>query len=216
MKRIFLLALAVFSVAPAGSIAAKTKAAPSVTLQATPLIVVYGGSTSLSGAISTGQTNQKVEVLAQECGASAMKPLATATSTTGGAYSTTAQPRLNTAYEARFKNATSAAATVKVRPVLTLRRLALRKFSVNVLAAQSFAGHAVLFQRFARSTSRWVTVKTVLLKAGPTVTSPINPTITSTVTFRARIKSRLKVRALLTQAQAGSCYLGTRSAVILS
>jgi plastocyanin len=189
---------------------------PSVTLHASPLIVVYGGSSTLSGAISTGQTNQKVDVLAQECGASAMKPLATLTTTTGGAFTTTAQPHLNTAYQARFKSSTSAAVTVKVRPRLALRKLARRNFNVKVLAAQSFAGHAILFQRYVRSTSRWITVKTVLLKAGPTVTLPINPTITSTVTFRVRIKSRLKVRALLTQAQAGGCYLGARSAVIRS
>ena len=189
---------------------------PAVTLNATPAIIVYGDSTTLSGAISTGQTNQKVDVLAQECGASAMKPLATLTTTTGGAYSTTVQPHLNTAYEARFKSSKSAAVTVKVRPRFALRKLARGKFNVRVLAAQSFAGHAVLFQRFVRSTSRWITVKTVVLKAGPTVTLPINPTLTSTVTFRVRIKSRLKVRALLTQAQAGTCWVGTRSAVILS
>jgi len=187
-----------------------------VTLHASPTVVVYGGHSTLSGTISTGQANQKVDIRDQECGSSAMKPLATVVTTTGGAFSYSAQPRMNTSYEARFKVSTSTATDVKVRPRFRLLKLARGKFNVRVLAAQSFAGHAVVFQRYVRSTSRWVTVKTVLLKAGPTVTLPIDPTVTSAVTFRVRIKVRLKVRALFPQAQAGSCYLGTRSAVIRS
>src|SRR6266581_4009307 len=174
-----------------------------VTLQAAPTVVVYGAHSMLSGTIATGQANQKVDILNQECGSSTMKPLATVVTTTGGAFSYSAQPRMNTSYEARFKVSTSTATEVKVRPRFRLLKLARGKFNVRVLAAQSFAGHAVVFQRYVRSTSRWVTVKTVLLKAGPTVTLPINPTITSTVTFRVRIRVRLKVRALFPQAQAG-------------
>jgi hypothetical protein len=34
--------------------------------------------------------------------------------------------------------------------------------------------------------------------------------------FRARIKARLRVRALLTQAQAGGCYAASASATIRS
>ena len=187
-----------------------------VTLKAQPLVVTYGGPTTLSGSVSPAQANQKVDLLAQECGSSTMKPFTTATTMSDGSFSTTAQPRLNTAYEAHYKTATSAPMTVKVRPRLALRKLARRKFNVTVLAAQSFAGHAVLFQRYARSTGRWIRVRTVLLKAGATVTSPLNPTVTSTATFRVRIKSRPRVRALLTQTQAGSCYAAARSNIIRS
>src|SRR5438128_2723399 len=87
-----------------------------VTLQAAPTVVVYGAHSMLSGTIKTGQANQKVDILDQECGSSAMKPLATVVTTTGGAYTYDVQPRMNTTYEARFKASTSTPTEVKVRP----------------------------------------------------------------------------------------------------
>ena len=122
----------------------------------------------------------------------------------------------STTYEVRNKNTTSTQVAVKVRPRVTLRKLATRRFRVNVLAAESFAGKYVVFQRYSVSRARWVTVRRVVLKAGATVTLPINPTTTSTATFRARVKARLRVRALLTAAQAGTCYAASASNVVRS
>jgi hypothetical protein len=117
---------------------------------------------------------------------------------------------------ARFKAVSSTQVLVKVRPRLALRKLAPRKFRVTLLAADSYAGKFVLFQRYRASTGRWITVRSVVLGAGGTTTAPINPTTVSRTVFRARIKARLRVRAYLTQAQAGSCYAATRSPVIRS
>jgi len=56
----------------------------------------------------------------------------------------------------------------------------------------------------------------VVLAAGGTLTTPINPTSVSKAVFRSKLRARLRVRALLTQAQAGSCYAGSASPTIRS
>ncbi len=187
-----------------------------LSLTAAPQLVLYGGQSTLSGRLGTGQANQKVDIFAQECGAGALTKLTTVTTTTDGAYTFAVQPRRNTTYESRFRALKSTRVLVKVRPKVTLRKLAPRRFRVTVLAADSLAGKFVIFQRFSSVQRRWVRVRTVALVADGTLTSPINPTTVSKAVFRSRIKARLRVRALLTQAQAGSCYAGSASATIRS
>src|SRR5262249_42514146 len=58
-----------------------TQAPTTVSLAPSPRVMTYGGATTLSGALSTGQANQKVDVLAQACGESASKVVATVTTT---------------------------------------------------------------------------------------------------------------------------------------
>ena len=105
---------------------------------------------------------------------------------------------------------------MKVRPKVTLRKLAPRKFRITVQAAESYAGKFVRFQRYSSVRRSWITVRSVALRAGPTLVTPISPTNVSTATFRARISARVRVRAYLTQAQASSCYAASASAAIRS
>jgi plastocyanin len=193
------------------------KAASTLSLAATPNTVVYGGHSTLSGQLAIGQPDQKVDLFAQVCGgAPAFTKVTTLTTTTGGAYSLIVQPPRNTTYETRFHSSSSAQVLVKVRPKVTLRKLAPRRFRVTVLAADSYAGKFVLFQRFSSRQGRWVTVRSVVLRAAGTLTTPINPTSVSKAVFRSKIRPRLRVRALLTRAQAGSCYAAAASATIRS
>jgi plastocyanin len=186
-----------------------------LSLTATPKRLLYGGRSTLSGQLATGLANQRIDIYAQDCG-SAFVRIATVTTTAGGAYTFIVQPSRYTTYESRFRVLTSTQHTVKVRPRVTLRKLAPQRFRVNVLARESYAGKFVLFQRFSSTQRRWVTVRSVVLRAGSTLTTPINPTSVATATFRSRIKPRLRVRVLLTQSQAGSCYLSRASATIRS
>jgi plastocyanin len=187
-----------------------------LSLVAAPKLVRYGSSAMLTGQLASGQANQKVDVFAQECGAPAFTKLTTVTTTTGGAYTLSVQPRRHTTYQARFRSSASAEALVKVRPKMTLRKLAPRKFRVTVLAADSYAGKFVRFQRYSSVRGSWITVRSVVLRPGSTLMTPINPTSVSSATFRASIRARLRVRAYLTQAQAGSCYAASASAAIRS
>jgi hypothetical protein len=186
-------------------------APPSLTLKAAPIVVTYGGTTTLSGTLSTQKTGQSVDIQAQECGQNAFKKIASATTTTGGAFTYAAKPTIDTKYQAKLKGATSPAVAVNVAPVLTLKKLALGKFSVSVTAAQGFAGKYVVFQRLRRT--KWVTLKKVTLAKATTTTAPTQ--VTSS-TFRIKLPTRLKVRAILPAAQAATCYLGAKSKVIRS
>jgi len=194
-------------------------APPGVSLTAAPRALTYGQTTTISGTLSTGQANQKIDILAQPCGESAAKVVTTATTTTGGAYTYTAQPVLQTDYQARYEPATGATITttavgVSVRPLVTLTRLARGKFSAQVLLAQSFVGKAVAFQRYVSARHRWNTVKTLFLGTRAAAATPLAGTTVSSVTFRAKLRSGLRVRVVLPPGQAAPCYLAAKSATI--
>jgi plastocyanin len=198
-----------------------TAAPAGVSLAAAPRALTYGHTTAVSGTVSTGQANQKVDILAQPCGENAAKVVATATTTTGGAYTYSTQPTLQTAYQARYKPATGPTVTtspvsVQVRPTVTLTRLARNKFSAQVGAVQSFVGKAVAFQRYVSAKRRWTTVKTVFLGARAAAATPLAGTTVSSVTFRAKLRSGLRVRAVLPPGQTAPCYAAAKSATIRS
>ena len=192
-----------------------TVTAPPATLSLTanPLLVAYGGSSVVSGVLSTQQVGASIDVLAQQCGAATATKLATAVTTAGGVYTTTTKPLMNTTYTAKDKTVSSTAATVTVRPVLQLRRVGLRRFTLRVTAASSFAGKYASFQRYNGTLRRWVPVKPVLLRASSV---GIAPTVVSSASFRATVASRLRIRATLPQAQVGGCYAAGTSNATLS
>ena len=200
-----ILLLAAMTAAPVAA------APPTVTLKAAPTVVAYGGTTTLSGVLSTQKTGQSIDILEQPCGQTAFKKLAAATTTTGGAYSYAAKPTLNTNYQAKNKGATSPTVAIKVAPLLSLKKLALGKFSVSVTAAQSFVGKYVVFQRLR--TTKWVTLKKVTLATAKTTTAPTQVT---SATFKIKLPARLRIRAILPATQAATCYLGAKSKVIRS
>jgi hypothetical protein len=204
-KALPILVLAAMCAAPAAA------APPSLSLKAAPTVVTYGGTTTLSGVLSTQKAGESIDIQAQECGQNAFKKTATATTTTGGAYSYAAKPTIDTTYQAKLKGSTSASVAVKVAPVLTLKKLALGKFSVSVTAAQSFTGKYVVFQRLRRT--KWVTLKKVTLGTAKTTTAPTQVTSAS---FKVKMPAGLRVRSVLPAAQAATCYLGAKSKVVRS
>jgi len=204
-KTIPILLLAAMCAAPAAA------APPTVTLKAAPTVVAYGGSTTLSGVLSTKKTGQAIDIQAEDCGQTTFKKVATATTTTGGAFSYAAKLTIDTNYQAKNKGATSPTVSIKVSPVLSLQKLSLGKFKVSVTAAQSFAGKYVVFQRLRNS--KWVTLKKVTLATAATATAPTQ--VTSS-TFKIKLPAKLRVRSILPAAQAATCYLPAKSKVIRS
>lgn len=184
---------------------------PGVSLTATPPVITYGATATVSGAVSSAASGETVILNAQACGATRMTRLATLTSTTNGAWTYAAKPTLNTIYEADWKNAKSAQFTVKVAPRVVLKRVRSGRFTASVTAAQTFVGKYVVFQRYLTTKRAWKTVKRVTLRTAKAGTAP---TMTSSAAFRASVARRTKLRLLLTQAQAGTCYAGARSATI--
>jgi plastocyanin len=183
----------------------------SLTLAASPHRIVYGGHITLSGTLSTRKAGENVDVLALQCGSSAATKVATVQTTTNGAYSVVVQSLMNTSYTVKVKNTTSPSTSVTVRPKLRLGRIAPHRYSLRISAATSFAGKYASFQRY--NGSRWLAVKTVLLRANST---GVSPTVITTASFRSSIRAGVRVRAVLGQAQVGTCYLPGISNTILS
>jgi predicted GH43/DUF377 family glycosyl hydrolase len=99
-------------------------AVPSLTLVASPLKVVFGKVVKLSGLLSQGGaalSGQPVSVSAEPFGTSTFTNLATVTTNSSGAYSTTTKPKKQTVYQASAAGVTAPpTVTVKVAQRLTL------------------------------------------------------------------------------------------------
>jgi plastocyanin len=188
-------------------------AAQSLTM-ATKSLLVYGATGSnLSGVLSTQAIGANIDVLAQQCGASASSKLTTVQTTAGGAYATAVKPLMNTAYTARTKSLSSVTIIVRVRPSMHLRKVAAHRYTLRITAGSSFAGKYASFQRYNATLDRWVAVRTLLLKSS---TAGIAPSVASTVAFRSSIPANLRIRATFPQPQAGSCYASGTSNTTLS
>jgi len=183
-------------------------AALGVTIAASPRIVTYLGATTLSGAVSTAQPNERVSVRAQPCGTTSFASLATVTTTTGGAWTLSARPQKTTVYEAQWRGVT-ARATVTVRPRVTLRKLTRGRFAVRVSAAQAFGGKVAVLQR-RTSTGSWVRVRYVTLR----VLGGTAPTVISGANVRANIRVGTRVRAVIGAAQVAPCYAAGTSNIV--
>lgn len=193
------------------ALAAAAAAAPlatTLTLTATPTSVVYGKALTLSGALSPAKANQNVKLAATECGQSASKTIATVKTNASGAYTSPATPTVNTIYQATQKATKSPTVVVTVAPVLKLQRVARGSYKVSVTSALDLKGKAVLFQRYSKTRKRWVQVKRVLLA---TTTPGTKPTIVTSAAFKAKVARRVRVRAVLSKAQAAPCYIAATS-----
>jgi len=188
-------------------------AAPTtITLAAAPTLVVYGGKATLSGVIANLQQGDQVSLMERACGATAASRASAVTPTSAGAFSAVVQPLRNTAYTIQTKTVTSAPVTVLAKPRLAFRKVAARRFTLTVSASTSLSGRAVVLQRYDPVRKAWRAVKSAILVRGAAATAP---TVLSKASFTARVKPRTKLRAALTQVQAGSCYRAANSNVVL-
>jgi plastocyanin len=185
----------------------RVKAAPtppaSISMAASASKVIYGRTLRLSGAISTQKDGERVTIFARPFGENAFAELASVTTGAGGAWSYTARPTIQTTYQARWKNASSSEPTIGVRPAVTLHVLTRGRFSTRAVAARSFAGKIVNFQRRNRF-GEWVTLKRVTL--GPT----------SGAVFKPRLPHGTSpIRVFLSVNQAGAGYLAGISRTVI-
>lgn len=184
-----------------------------VALAISPGTARYGRTENLSGKTSDQSSGQNVQLLAQSCGQASATVIGTATTTTGGVFSFQRQPSNKTVYSVKEKNAASNTVLAQVMPWQQLKKTSRHHFSLRVSAAASFAGKYVTFQRYITSVRRWVNVKTVTLR---TNSSGVAPTIVSSRAFSSLIAVGQRVRTVLGQGQAGTCYLAGVSNMIYS
>jgi plastocyanin len=173
-----------------------------LTLFADPQEVAFSSQVHLTGELSSKKAGVDVAVMAKPCGKTTATRAASVQTTAGGEFSTDLRTARNTVYTVQVGNTASEEVSIKVEPRLRLGRVAAHRYSLRVFAAQSFAGKFATFQRLKGN--RWISVKRVRLQKNST---NILPTVISSVPFRWNSKSRPRVRAILTQTQAGACYL---------
>lgn len=191
----------------------KAKAKPSldVNLDASRSTVVYGQAVTLSGSVSSGQAGESVTIMEHRFPfgrTSAINQLATVTTTAGGSFSLSVQPRIHTLYTARVGEMRSESVSVSVRPRLKLARLAApHRFLLTVAAVRSFVGKYGLLQRWSRRSHVWVSMRRVYLRTRVFTTSP-------TVISRAKFtlgRSGVRIRVFMPLSQAVPGYISGSS-----
>jgi plastocyanin len=189
------------------------RAADTVTLAAQPKIVRYGRATVLSGKTSTARANETVSIFAQRCRATAFSKIGEAKTEANGTWTFTTKPLDRTSFRAQWGSVNSDPALVRVRPRISLAKLAPHRYRVRVFAAQSFAGRSVSFQRWNAVRRVWVHVRWVrLVDTG----LGVDPTVISGRNFRSSIRPGRRVRIRMGPTVAGTCYLPNSSNVIFS
>jgi plastocyanin len=174
---------------------------PEVTLAAGAPVVTYGSSTTISGKISSGDSSESVVISSRTLGSSSTQQVATVTTGTGGTFTTTVKPSMQTTYTATWKGATSQSVTVSVRAKIAFAHYGKTKLVTKVRAANSLEGHVVYLQRYTGV--GWITVKRVTL--GPS----------SGAIFAApHLRGYRTYRVYLTSAQAGTGYLDAASSKV--
>ena len=176
--------------------------AEAITLASAPHRIGYGATVTLTGVLSNHKAGENVDVIALQCGTTAGTKVMTVQTTANGAFAAVVRPLMNTSYTVKVRNATSPPTSVLVRPKLALTKVAAHRFSLRASAAIDLAGKYGSFQRY--NGTRWIAIKTIQLRSN---LSGDTPTIVATASFRSLVRSGLRVRATVGQAQVGTCYL---------
>jgi len=170
---------------------------PAVTLDIGAPIVTYGSSTTLTGKISTGNSGETVTISSRPEGTSAQQ-VATVTTGSGGSFSVTVKPTIQTDYTATWKSTQSQIASVQVRPLVRLTHYTATRLFTKVTSSISYQGRIVYLQR--HSSVGWITVKRLTLgpNSGRIFTAP-------------HIRGYRTYRVVLTATQAGTGYMNSWS-----
>jgi plastocyanin len=138
-------------------------APPTLTLAASAKFVVAGDKVTLTGIVSSHQAGEQVSIFYQPYPMPNAIQRAVVLTTTGGAFSFDVAPGILTTYQATWKGAFAAPATVQVQPRLTLGRSGA--WIIHAYGGHGLAGRDVQFQRLNTLTGQWVTLRKVQLNS---------------------------------------------------
>jgi plastocyanin len=137
-------------------------APPQVTLAASAPVVKFGGSVTLTGAVSNKRAGQTVTLVQLPFGQTTKQVVATLQTTTNGVFSFTVTPQVYTQYQAQWSTSESSV-FVQVQPMIKLPFVSKSGyFHFYVTAATSFAGKTVFLQRFTLA-KQWVNIRALQL-----------------------------------------------------
>jgi plastocyanin len=137
-------------------------APPQVTLATSAPVVKFGGTVTLTGTVSNKKAGETVTIVQLPYGQTTKQVVATLQTTTGGTFSFTVSPQLNTTYQAQWKTLESSV-IVQVQPTIKLPFVSKTGyFHFYVTAGTSFAGRTVYLQRFTLARV-WVNIRALTL-----------------------------------------------------
>jgi plastocyanin len=134
---------------------------PSVSIALSQGTVFYGAGVRLTGFVSSGQANQRVEIWGRPFNQASFVKLADVLTVAAGGYDWATVPQTLSYYFVRWGNRTSAMVSVGVRPRMTLIRRA-PWFVTSAKVGAPLAGRWVYVQRRS-SFNQWVNIKKVRL-----------------------------------------------------
>jgi plastocyanin len=174
---------------------------PSLTLAASSGYMVYGDKLTLSGTVSSHKAGEQVTIFYQPYGQPNPIQRTVVLTGDGGTYSFVISPQILTTYQATWKGAYAAPATVQVQPKLTIGRNGA--WLLHAYAGRSMAGRSVQFQRLNSATGQWVTLAKPLLNTRSAARIEV-----------ALPKGMNHLRLAMSVNAAGAGYLGTYSPVL--
>ena len=137
-------------------------APPQVTLAISAPVVKFGAQVTLTGTVNNKRTGETVTLAALPFGQTTKQVVATLQTTSGGAFSFSVTPQLNTTYLAQWKGAESSVG-VQVQPTIKLPFVSRSGyFHFYVTAGQSFAGRFAFLQRFTLART-WINLRRLQL-----------------------------------------------------
>ena len=159
----------------------------------------------MTGAVNNKRAGQTVTIVQLPFGQTTKQVIATLQTTTGGAYSYSVTPQVNTTYQAQWPNRSESSVTVQVAPMIKLPAPSRSGyFHFYVKGATSYAGHYVFLQRFTLL-HQWVNV------ARLTLGSKSGRLISVGAVRHVIPRGRWSVRVFLPADQAGGGYLESSS-----
>jgi plastocyanin len=133
-----------------------------VTLATSAPVVKFGGTVTLTGTVSNKKAGETVTLVQLPFGQTTKQVVATLQTTTGGAFTFTVSPQVNTTYQAQWK-ALESSVSVQVQPMIKLPFVSRTGyFHFYVTAGTSFAGRKVFLQRFTLA-HQWVNIRALTL-----------------------------------------------------
>lgn len=179
-------------------------APPQVTLAASAPVVKFGGTVTLTGAVSNKRAGQTVTLVQLPFGQTTKQVVATLQTTANGAFSFTVTPQVYTQYQAQWSTSESSV-FIQVQPMIKLPFVSRSGFfHFYVRAATSFAGKTVYLQRFTLA-HQWVNIRALKLgtKSGRLIS----------VRFVRSIipRGRWSIRVFMPAAEMGGGYLDSWS-----
>jgi plastocyanin len=174
--------------------------AANVTLQSGASTIVYGDSTTISGAVTNQLTNEPVTLSSQPFG-KGTQSLAATTTSANGTFSFPVSPTIQTSYQAHWRTTASPSVSVNVAPRVGFGQSG-RLYVAKVTSDIGYSGHFVWVQRKTPYGS-FRNVKRIYLGAA------------SRAVFRVNIpKGRSILRLVLPADQAGPGYVQGLSRLI--